>query len=163
MNGAESPEKGRTWPYVGYRAAAGLMGSIVGLMTLLASPTTAAADPTGAQASLSGTGSGQVLIAPVARDHGTFAVEITVNVKGATAGTVYTIYRAPDTTPDGNCTATPIPTDTLLTSAGGAGAVHFKLQRPAPFVSGTRFDVAWLLVGNDGTQLASECVTVTVK
>ena len=30
-------------------------------------------------------------------------------------------------------------------------------------MSGTSFDVVWELVGNDGSELVSECVTVTVK
>ena len=30
-------------------------------------------------------------------------------------------------------------------------------------MSGTRFDVVWELVGSDGSELVSECVTVTVK
>lgn len=30
-------------------------------------------------------------------------------------------------------------------------------------MSGTSFDVVWELVGSDGSELVSECVTVTVK
>src|SRR5512133_2611783 len=116
------------------RAVAGLVGSTIGMMALLSFATTAAADPTGAQASLTaqiGTGSGQVLIAPTAKDHGTFAVEITINVKGASQNTVYTVTRFPDITADGKCTGTEVTTPpvTLVTSAGGAGATHFSLER----------------------------------
>jgi hypothetical protein len=44
-------------------------------------------------------------------------------------------------------------------------AAHFDLQppTPTPFVSGTSFDVLWVLVGSDGSELISACVTVTVK
>jgi hypothetical protein len=150
------------------RAAAGVASSTVGMMALLSFPTTAVADPTGAQASITastGTGSGQVLIAPTARNHGTFAVEITINVRGASQNTVYTVTRFPDTTADGKCTGTEVitPPVTLETSAGGAGATHFSLERGAPFVSGLPFDVYFQLAGNDGSILLSECVTVTVK
>lgn len=155
----------------GKRVVAGLVGSIVGMMALVLFPAAAVAEPTGAQASLTavppGTGSGQVLIAPNAKLHGTFAVAVTINVHGASPDTTYTVTRYPDLTPDGICTRNlgPRPTGALDTSAGGAGAAHFdlQLQSPTPFVSGTRFDVVWELVGSDGSQLVSECVTVTVK
>jgi len=136
-------------------------------MALLSFPTAAVAEPTGAQAALtavSGTGSGQVLIAPSAKDHGTFAVEVTVNVHDASPRTEYTVYRAVDLIPDGDCTEAsgPLFTGTLVTSAGGAGAVHVELHRGDPFVSGTRFDVVFWLV-DSGSELRSDCVTVTVK
>ena len=154
----------------GKRAVAGLVGSIVGMMALVLFPAAAVADPTGAQAALtavSGTGSGQVLIAPYAKLHGTFAAAVTINIHGASPDTTYTVTRYPDLIPDGNCSRNlgPRPTGTLDTSAGGAGAAHFdlQLQPPTLFVSGTRFDVVWVLVGSDGSELDSECVTVTVK
>jgi hypothetical protein len=144
-----------------------LVGSVVGMMALLPFSTAAVAAPTGAQATLTavnGTGSGQVLIAPTAKDHGTFAVEITINVHGANPDTVYTVSRNPDLNPDGNCSGGSIdqPPVTLVTSAGGAGAVHFELHRGEPFLSGTRFDVKFVLA-SDALELQSECVTVTVK
>jgi len=151
------------------KSAVALIGSIAG-MAMLAFPTAAMADPTGAQASLtavSGTGSGQVLIAPYAKLHGMFAAAVTINVHGASPDTTYTVTRYPDLNPDGICTRDlgPRPTGALDTSAGGAGAAHFDLQLPpgTPFVSGTSFDVVWELVGSDGSKLVSECVTVTVK
>jgi hypothetical protein len=154
----------------GKRAVAGLVGSIVGMMALVLFPAAAVADPTGAQAALtavSGTGSGQVLIAPYAKLHGTFAAAVTINIHGASPDTTYTVTRYPDLIPDGNCSRNlgPRPTGTLDTSAGGAGAAHFdlQLQPPTLFVSGTRFDVVWVLLGSDGSELDSECVTVTVK
>jgi hypothetical protein len=152
----------------GKRVVAGLVGSITGLMALVLFPAAAVADPTGAQAAITpveGTGSGQVLIAPTAKDHGTFAVEVTLNIHGASKSMEYTVTRAVDLIPDGTCTFASgwLPTGTLDTSAGGAGAEHVELHRGAPFVSGARFDVVFRLVGNDGSELRSECVTVTVK
>jgi hypothetical protein len=152
------------------RAVAGLVGSIVGMIALVLFPAAAVAAPTGAQATLtavSGAGSGQVLIAPYAKLHGRFAAAVTINVHGASPDTTYTVTRYPDLTPDGICTRDlgPRPTGALDTSAGGAGAAHFDLQLPpgTPFVSGTSFDVVWELVGSDGSELVSDCVTVTVK
>lgn len=152
------------------RAVAGVVGFIAGLMALVLFPAAAVADPTGAQATLTAvpgsTGSGQVLIAPSAKDQGTFAVEVTINVHGASPSTTYTVYRAVDLIPDGTCTEAsgPLLTGTLDTSAGGGGAAHVELHRGSPFVSGTRFDVVFWLVDNNGVvKLRSECVTVTVK
>jgi hypothetical protein len=155
----------------GKRVIAGLMSFIVGMMALVLFPAAAVADPRGAQASLTAepgsTGSGQVLIAPYAKLHGRFAAAVTINVHGATPDTTYTVTRYPDLNPDGICTRDlgPRPTGVLETSAGGAGAAHFDLQLPpdTPFVSGISFDVVWVLVGSDGSELVSECVTVTVK
>jgi len=76
----------------------------------------AAAQPDGAQAVLtavSGTGTGSVLIAPTAQDHGTFAVEVTVDIHDAAPSTTYTVGRAVDSSqtesapspPDGWSTA----------------------------------------------------------
>jgi hypothetical protein len=36
-------------------------------------------------------------------------------------------------------------------------------HRGAPLLSGTRFDVEFRVLGNDGSELLSKCVTVTVK
>jgi hypothetical protein len=153
------------------RAVAGLVGSIVGMIALVLFPVAAVADPTGAQATLtavSGTGSGRVLIAPSAKLHGRFAAAVTINVHGASPDMTYVVTRYPDLPPaDGICARDlgPRPTGVLDTSASGAGAAHFDLQPPppTPFVSGTSFDVVWVLVGSDGSELVSECVTVTVK
>jgi hypothetical protein len=153
------------------RAVAGLVGSIVGMIALVLFPVAAVADPTGVQATLtavSGTGSGRVLIAPSAKLHGRFAAAVTINVHGASPDMTYVVTRYPDLPPaDGICARDlgPRPTGVLDTSASGAGAAHFDLQPPppTPFVSGTSFDVVWVLVGSDGSELVSECVTVTVK
>jgi hypothetical protein len=144
------------------------MGSLAGLMGLILLPTTANASPDGAQALLtavSGTGSGLVLIAPTAQDQGTFAVEVTVNIHDASPNITYTISRAVDLNPDGVCTLASgwLLNGPLTTSSAGDGAAHFEVHRGAPFVSGIRFDVEFRALGNDGSELLSECVTVTVK
>jgi hypothetical protein len=51
----------------------------------------------------------------------------------------------------------------LTTSAGGASAARFEVHRGAPFLSGVRFDAVFRAVGSDGTELRSDCLTVTVK
>ena len=122
--------------------------AIAGLVLVAVQSLTAAgAAPDGARAALtavSGTGSGLVLIAPTAEDQGTFAVEVT---------------------PDGVCTLASgwLTNGPLDTSSAGAGAAHFEVHRGAPFVSGVRFDAEFRVLGADGTELRSECVTVTVK
>ena len=114
---------------------------------------------------LTGQGTGHVLVAPTSEDQGTFAVQITVNVHGATPNTTFTVARAVDLNPDGVCTMASgwLPLGDLTTSAGGAGAAHFEVHRGAPFLSGVRFDAVFRAVGSDGTELRSECLTVTVK
>ena len=131
----------------------------------------ATADP-GTQSRLtaiSGTGSGFVEVSPTSKDEGalTFDVQGTVNIRGAAPNTEFTVLRSVDLNPNGICTGTTWLTlpgrQVLTTSAGGAGALHFEIQRGAPFVDGVRFDVIWRVVGTDGTILESECLTVTVK
>jgi hypothetical protein len=114
---------------------------------------------------VTGQGTGHVLVAPTAEDQGTFAVQITVNIYGAAPNTTFTVARAVDLTPDGVCTMASgwLPLGDLTTSPGGAGAAHFELHRGAPFLSGVRFDAVFRAVGSDGTELRSECLTVTVK
>jgi hypothetical protein len=121
---------------------------------------------------IAGQGAGRVEVAPTAHDvvgPGTFDVQGTINVHDATAGTTFTVLRRVDRNPDGICTGTMwlnlpgTPTPTLVTSNGGAGALHFEITRGAPFVDGVSFDVQWRLVGSDGSVLQSDCFTVTVK
>jgi hypothetical protein len=53
---------------------------------------------------------------------------------------------------------------TLITSSGGAGALHFEVSRGAPFLDGVSFDVVFRVVDLAGnTVLQSDCLTVTVK
>ena len=115
---------------------------------------------------VAGRGAGQVIVSSTAAGQGTFVAEITINIHNAEPNTTFAVRRAPDLVPDGTCTGTsyiPFAGVTLTTSAGGAGATHFHFERGAPFVTGTRFDVLFQVLGSDGTVLQSECMTVTVK
>jgi hypothetical protein len=114
---------------------------------------------------VTGQGTGHVLAAPTAEDQGTFAVQVTVNIQGATPNTTFAVARAVDLNPDGLCTEASgwLPLGDLTTSPGGGGAAHFEVHRGAPFLSGVRFDAVFRAVGSDGTELRSGCLTVTVK
>ena len=129
----------------------------------------------GGLTAIAGQGTGRVELAPTAHDvvgPGTFDVQGTVNVHQAAPDTEFAVLRRVDFNPDGVCTgaiwvalpsAPGTPPPALTTSAGGAGALHFEISRGAPLLDGTRFDVQWRLVGNDGSILESECLTVTVE
>jgi hypothetical protein len=114
---------------------------------------------------VTGQGTGHVLVAPTSEDHGTFAVQVEVNIHDAAPGVTFAVARAVDLNPDGVCTMATgwLPLGDLTTSAGGAGAAHFEVHRGAPFLSGVRFDAVFRAVGSDGTELRSGCLTVTVK
>jgi hypothetical protein len=114
---------------------------------------------------VTGQGTGYVLVAPTSEDQGTFAVQIEVNIHDAAPNVTFAVARAVDLNPDGVCTMATgwLPLGDLTTSAGGAGAAHFEVHRGAPFLSGVRFDAVFRAVGNDGTELRSDCLTVTVK
>jgi hypothetical protein len=114
---------------------------------------------------VTGQGTGHVLVAPTSQDHGTFAVQVEVNIHNAAPGVTFAVARAVDLNPDGVCTMASgwLPLGDLTTSAGGAGAAHFEVHRGAPFLSGVRFDAVFRAVGSDGTELRSDCLTVTVK
>src|SRR6516165_1297485 len=144
------------------------------ILAVAIATSSAYADP-GTQSALTaiaGQGAGLVEVAPTAHDVAgpdTFNVEGTVNVHDATPGTAFTVLRRVDVNPDGICTGTtwltlpPPNQQTLTTSSGGAGALHFEISRGAPFFDGTSFDVQYRLVGSDGSILESDCLTVTVK
>jgi len=111
-----------------------------------------------------GQGTGRAIVAATAQDQGTFAAEITVNIHDAAPNTTFSVWRTPDLVPDGICTGPLLPFgESFTTSAGGAGAAHFFFERGAPFVSGAKFDVAFRVIGSDGTVLQGDCMTVTVK
>jgi hypothetical protein len=121
---------------------------------------------------INGQGAGIVEVAATADDvvgPDTFDVQATVNVHSATPATTFTVLRRVDLNPDGVCsgatwlTLPPPNEQTLTTSSGGAGALHFEISRGAPFVDGVSFDVQWRLAGSDGSILESDCFTVTVK
>jgi hypothetical protein len=141
--------------------------SAVGIAALLAAGFVAfaQAEP-GTQSDLtatSGEGTGHVLVSPTAKERPNFAVQIEVNVRDMLPNSTFTVQRAPDVNPDGVCTgATWLTNGPITTSEGGAGAAHFFVTRGAPFVSGVLFDVVFRVIGN-GTELRSDCMTVTVK
>jgi hypothetical protein len=121
---------------------------------------------------ITGQGAGIVEVAPTAHDVAgpdTFDVQGTVNVHDAAPNTTFTVLRRVDLNADGVCTGAmwltlPPPNEqTLTTSNGGAGALHFEISRGAPFMDGVSFDVQWRLAGSDGSVLESDCFTVTVK
>jgi hypothetical protein len=114
---------------------------------------------------VTGQGTGHVLVAPTSQDHGTFAVQVEVNIHNAAPGVTFAVARAVDLNPDGVCTMASgwLPLGDLTSSAGGAGAAHFEVHRGAPFLSGVRFDAVFRAIGSDGTELRSDCLTVTVK
>jgi len=121
---------------------------------------------------IAGKGAGIVEVAPTAHDvagAGTFDVQGTVNVRNAAPNTTFTVLRRVDLNPDGVCTGAtwlrlpPPNAPTLMTSNGGAGALHFEIARGAPFLDGVSFDVQWRLEGSEGSVLQSDCFTVTVK
>jgi hypothetical protein len=121
---------------------------------------------------MAGQGAGIVEVAATADDVAgpdTFDVQGTVNVHDAVPNTTFVVLRRVDLNPDGVCTGAtwltlpPPNAPALMTSNGGAGALHFEIARGAPFVDGVRFDVQWRLEGSDGSVLQSDCFTVTVK
>jgi hypothetical protein len=144
--------------------------ALIGLATAIAALVVtgvAQADP-GLQSTLTavtGQGTGHVLVAPTSEDQGTFAVQVEANIHGAAPNVTFALARAVDLNPDGICTMASgwLPLGDLTTSPGGAGAAHFEVHRGAPFLSGVRFDAVFRAVGSDGTELRSDCLTVTVK
>lgn len=112
---------------------------------------------------ISGQGTGHVEVSPTGKDKPTFDVQVQVNVRDMLPNSTFTVQRTVDFTPDGVCTGTTWLTNGPITTASnGAGAQHFEVERGAPFVSGFRFDVVFRVIGN-GTELRSDCMTVTVK
>jgi hypothetical protein len=129
----------------------------------VSSTSAASADPSGDQSDLTaviGQGVGQVIVSPTAAlGHGAFDARVTVNIHQTTPDTTFTVIRAADPTPDGVCTNTVFgAVATLQTSSGGAGAVEF--ERTGPLLN---FDLLVRVVGEDGTVLQSDCMTITAK
>jgi hypothetical protein len=121
---------------------------------------------------ISGQGSGFISVSPTAQDHGNLFVENEVNIHDALPNTTYAVQRAVDFNPtdvaNRVCTIAPGPPfgwrteSTLTTSPGGAGAAHGSGPRPPK--SGTRFDIIFRVINQDGSQLLmSRCMTITVK
>jgi hypothetical protein len=147
---------------------------VLPLLAAAALTASASADP-GTHSRLTavaGEGTGLVKLAPTAHDVAgpdTFDVQGTVNVHRAAPDTTFAVQRRVDFNADGVCTGMiwldlpGSPPPALVTSRGGAGALHFEITRGAPLTDGTKFDVLWRLTGSDGSVLESRCLTVTVK
>lgn len=111
----------------------------------------------------SGQKKGRVIIASNGGGHGDFRAEVTVNLHDVAPNTTFHVMRAIDLTPDGVLSDPPdIPfmeVGTITTSNGGAGETHFvRTGTPAP-----QFDVMLKVLGDDGTELDSSVMTITVK
>ncbi len=117
---------------------------------------------------------GHVIVSPTAENKGAFAVEIEVNVRDMPPDSMFMVERRVDDPTndhaDGVCESTTWLTNvtkgstTITTSEGGAGAVHFEVERGKPFNSGVSFDVQFHVIDKSGTEvLISPCMTVTVK
>jgi len=114
---------------------------------------------------VTGQGEGHVSVSPTARDRGEiFHAQVTLNVHGATPNTTFTVERFIDQPPDGICTEAGggVVLGTFTTSQGGAGAFHFERVSPSE-TPGFQFDLDFHVVGDDGTVLVSDCMTVTMK
>lgn len=139
------------------------------LLPTLAGAADANADSRSQLTPISGNADGFVKVSPTSKDEPglSFDVQGTVGIHGASPNIEFTVLRRVDLNPDGNCTGATwltLPGNPVLTtSAGGAGALHFEIQRGAPFVDGVSFDVIWRVVGTDGAILESDCLGVTVK
>ena len=111
----------------------------------------------------SGQKNGRVIIASNGGGHGDFRAEVTVNLHDVAPNTTFHVMRAIDLTPDGVLSDPPdlpwVEVGSITTSDGGAGETHFlRTGTPAP-----QFDVMLKVFGEDGTELDSSVMTVTVK
>jgi hypothetical protein len=148
-----------------------LLAVAAGLAGVLAAGAQADQGTRSGLTAIAGQGTGLVTVSPTAHDvlaPNTFDVQGTINVHDAAPNTTFAVLRRVDRTANGVCTGPiwmplPSPTPDLITSAGGAGALHFEIMRGDPFVDGVHFDVQWRLEGNDGSILQGNCFTVTVK
>jgi hypothetical protein len=124
---------------------------------------TALAGSGAASSPLTGDGAGHIVVALTREDQGTLVAQITANVHVASPNTTYSVQRALDPTATGTCDSLgPFEEQgTLDTNEAGAGAAHIEVHTAAP--SGATFDVLFQLVGDDGSVLVSECMTLTVK
>jgi hypothetical protein len=128
---------------------------------------TAHAGPTGAQselAAITGQGTGKVIISPTHSLQGAFDARVKVEVQQTSPNAAFVVTAGGgDAVIDGVCPGIPAnPVATLVTSAGGAGAVEFERSNPST-LSGTKFEVELRLTGSDGTVLQSGCMIITAK
>ena len=88
---------------------------------------------------ISGRGTGFVTVSPTSKDDGALSFEVqgTVN-NDASPNTEFIVLRRVDLNPNGMCTGATrlnLPRNPVITTAeGGAGALHFEIQRGAPFL-----------------------------
>jgi len=143
----------------------GLPGLAIALLAAavgMAASSAAQAEPTGAHSELTavtGQGVGKVIVSPTSSDIANFVAQVVVNIHDAAPNTTFTITRAVDAPADGVCTSTSFGTvATLRTSAGGAGAVEF--ERTGALLN---FDLFLRVIGDDGSVLESQCMTIVGK
>lgn len=139
------------------------LAAAVAALLVLAPPAMAEQGSQGTLAALAGGGSGRVLIAPTAQEHGEFYAQGEIEIEGATPVTAMVVTRALFS--DGTCgTITkawaPVPPGNLTTDAGGSGSMHFV--RDTPNLSGTTFYTEFRVAGGS-TLLQSDCIAVYVK
>jgi hypothetical protein len=155
----------KTTPVLRLPAVKSLAVVALGIATMLVGRPVLAAKGTQSDLTDMSTGqkNGRVIIAANGGGHGDFRAEVTVNTHGLAPNSTFHVIRAIDLTPDGILTDPPdlpwVGVGTFATSNGGAGEAHFvRTGTPAP-----RFDVMLKVVGDDGTELDSSVMTVTVK
>lgn len=135
----------------------------VAALLVLALPAVAEQGSQGTLTALAGGGSGRVLIAPTAQEHGEFYAQGEVEIEGATPAVAMAVTRALFS--DATCgTITkgwaPVPPGSLTTDASGSGSMHFV--RDTPLLSGTTFYTEFRVSGGS-TLLQSDCIAVYVK
>lgn len=143
----------------------GLPGLAIAMLAAgvgMAASSAARAEPTGAQSELTavtGQGVGKVIVSSTSAALANFVAQVVVNIHDAAPNTTFTIIRAVDAPANGVCTSTSFGTvATLRTSAGGAGAVEF--ERTGPLLN---FDLFIRVIGDEGTVLESQCMTIVGK
>jgi hypothetical protein len=131
----------------------------LGVVSASAGPYSAHSDLT----AVAGEGQGSVSLASTSKPGDLRIIQIAADVTQTAPDTTFSVQRALDPVPDGVCDQIGSFDElgTLTTSPGGDGAVHIERESPSP--SGATFDVVFQLVGDEGTILVSECMTVTLK
>jgi len=145
------------------RGAAGLLA---GLLVIAAGAGSALAGPFSDNSDLtaiSGQGAGHLTITSTAKPGELRTINIIASVHQAGSNVTFSVQRGLDTTSDGTCDSLAPYEElgTLTTSEGGGGAVQIERLSPSP--SGDTFDVQFQLVGDDGSVLVTECMTVTLQ
>ncbi len=143
----------------GIRALAAAVAAVL----VLALPAVAEQGSQGTLTALAGAGSGRVLIAPTAQEHGEFYAQGEVEIEGAPPATAMAVTRALFTDATCGTVSKPwalVPPGSLTTDASGSGSMHFI--RDTPNLSGTTFYTEFRVAGGS-TLLQSDCIAVYVK